>query len=408
MADILLDTADIPRPDTIIMGLQDPKGGLKSPLMTSVTDPINQRMRTDERMAHFFEGVYDLSPESHLSRFVKALLGDAGAGGLGKKYTVARLQSILSTMRYHDLDAFYGKVFGIKRLSEEVLGINPYSDSASDAEWEEIERRDASYRARIEAFSRAISLGPTVAGMEGIASAMTGVECRVIENYVTLDEGTVSTAPTAPLARTYEIVERDFVTHGLLENYNYAAIESGRGVFGDYGDINRTRFTIVPKEHISLEKIRMLSIVLQRLKPLGSTVVISAEGAITHRAVPVRDAYADSVYWQVTAKKAPSKVEAKYTGAKEGEFSPAQRPVFSTYNGEEWYYNNEVTKVTGYVLQDGKVAASKNYQTITTKNPLNTFTFPPSEAIITKNIRAARHAADAIMTANAFGREGVI
>lgn len=413
MADILPDTAGIPRPETILMALQDPNGSLKSPQMTSVTDPINSRVRAADRMAHFFEGIYDTSAESHLTRFVKTLLGDAGAGGIGKMYTVARLQSVLTTMRYHDLDMFYGTVFGIKRLADEMLGMSPYTDTASDAEWEEIEARDASYRSRIEAFSRAIALGPTVAGMEGVGFAVTGVECRVIENYVTLDEGAVMAPPTAPVARIYETVERDFESYGLLDNYSYSNIESGKGVFGDYGDVNRTRFTIIPKEHISLERIRMLSIVLNRLKPLGSMVVISPEGAISHRGVPVRQAYADSVYWQVTAKKAPSKIEAKYTNAPVGQFTPAKRPVFSAYQGEAWAYNSEVTKVTSYVLQDRRVVASSNYQRITTtlpgtKSPV-TLSYAPEEAILpTSKIIQGRAASDAISLTDAFGREGVI
>ncbi len=413
MADILLDTAGIPRPETILMALQDPNGGLKSPQMTSVTDPINNRVRAADRMAHFFEGLYDTSAESHLTRFVKTLLGDAGAGGVAKQYTVARLQSVLTTMRYNDLDSFYGTVFGIKRMSDETLGINPFTDTASDADWEEIEARDSGYRSRIEAFSRAIALGATVAGMEGAAFALTGVECRVIENYLTLDEGDVLAPPTAPVARIYETVERDFESYGLMDNYNYASIESGKGVFGDYGDVNRTRFTIIPKEHLSLERIRMLSIVLDRLKPLGSLIVVSPEGAITHRGVPVRHAYADSVYWKVTAKKAPSAIEAKYTNAPVGQFTPAKRPVFSAYQGEAWSYNSEVTKVTAYVLQDNSVVASTNHQTIKTirpgtKSPV-TLTYAPEEAILpTSRLIQGRAASDAIMLTDAFGREGVI
>ena len=108
----------------VLLALQAPTGLPRSSQLSTVTDPITATQRTSDRMRHFFPDVYDLSPESHLSRFVKVLIGDAGIGGLTKQYAVARQQSFLLTTRYNDLDRFYGAVLGFRRMSSETLDIS--------------------------------------------------------------------------------------------------------------------------------------------------------------------------------------------------------------------------------------------------------------------------------------------
>src|SRR5699024_9504627 len=137
-----------------------------------VTDPISNAPPSSVRMRHFFDGLYDLSAESHLSRFCKVLLGDAGAGYLQQVYLYARTQSVLATMRFSDLDAFYGDVLGLERMSWERTDPARYLTANTPSEWDEIEARDAAYRARIEAFSRSLGMGGTPSGLIGVATAL--------------------------------------------------------------------------------------------------------------------------------------------------------------------------------------------------------------------------------------------
>lgn len=142
---------------------------------------------TLDRFAHFPEEVYDLSAESHLVRFLKALTGDAGAGQLRKRLIMARLQQSLQGIRFHDLDRFYGSLFGIKRTTDEALTIDPYFSTATSEQWTAQEVADASYRSRISQFAKALAFGPTPTGIELVAEALLSVDCDVYETYEQAD-----------------------------------------------------------------------------------------------------------------------------------------------------------------------------------------------------------------------------
>src|SRR5690606_2521795 len=60
------------------------------------TDLVNPADSPHSRHRHFPEGLYNLRPQSRLTRFLKALLGGSGVAQLRKRILMARLWSILS------------------------------------------------------------------------------------------------------------------------------------------------------------------------------------------------------------------------------------------------------------------------------------------------------------------------
>lgn len=331
-----------------LMRLQAPNGTLESSRLRPVTDPIALRPIPEARMAHFFEGVFDLSPESHLSRFVKVLLGDAGAGYMSKVLNHAHSQNILATMRYADLDAFYGDVLGLKRMSWEHTDPAKYFQINTPAEWDEIEARDASYRSRIEAFSRAIALGATPSGLRGLASALLGTEVRLYESYLMIDHaGSVSTSPTPARPRTYGEVEADYGTYGAMQGSTYADIEGNYGSIGRAEVNDRAHFVVRPMRPISSEEDYQLRRVMERFKPVGTLMTVDTKGLAVRTPVKPRGASADSVHWEVLSLIHPEDVVSYNYGTHIGAFE-APRPAMADKQTEAWSYNSDIVSVRGY------------------------------------------------------------
>ncbi len=390
----------------VLLNLQSPTGTPRSSRLTSVTDPIGAVPRVSDQLAHFYPGLYDLSPSSHLSRFLKALLGDTGIGGVSKQYTVSRLHSVVMTTRYHDLDRFYGNLLGVRRMASEALGTNPYSEDSTPEEWEVIDARDAAYRSRVETFSRAVGLGATPDGMAALAQAITGVECRVHESYLDVDEEGSVPIPAPVTGRTYGDVEDDFGYYHAAGRGTYGDVEGGVAVFGGSGDSdsNRSEFVVSPKRSLSLEETYELSLVLRRFKPAGSLLRISPQGVPVHRPVIPRHVFADSTHWEVTAKVAPGKAVESAYGRSDGPGIPTSQPrsAFAGYQGEAWSFNGDVSTVFSYTIgTDGEVADRYNYQRVmVNKTPHD---YVPANALASQQeILAGRMMSDGVATISPF------
>lgn len=338
--------------DAILLALQTTTTGApRSSVLETTTDPMLLPKTVEERLAHLPETLYDTRPTSHLSRLAKALLGDAGAGGIRKRYIGARLQTVLSTMRYADMDALYGALFGLRRMSGETLAINPYFDAATPDEWAALDARDASYRSRLEAFGRSIPLAGTAEGMVAAAEAMLGIECRIYESWVLVDEtgSNPGGAPPAPGARLYSDVEEDFATYGDMDRGTYADIEGGTGGFGRTTSTNRGEFTLRPYRQITLEELHQLTAVMARLKPVGALMTVDPLGVAVHTPVAIRDVAADSEDWEISAKVAADQRVAAYYTRPASTPTVQPRPVHAGYQGEAWSYNSDVATTSSYV-----------------------------------------------------------
>ena len=304
------------------VNLPQPDGAME------VTNPVVVPRRMADRLAHMDPDLYDTSPESHLSRLLKALLGDAGVGRLEKSALLARLQHSLHGTHFYDLDRFYGALFGAQRASAELIGANPYTDMLTDEEWEAIGVADDSFRTRVEQLARAINFGATPTGMELAAEALLGCDVDIYESFVTADRA----------VQTYDDLE-GLGTYGDLEAFRYGELE-GDDTGVPVGSINRAVFVVVPKREITEEERYDVLRVLSVLKPAASIVRIRPLGQPHLTSVALRDVAADSEMWRII-QKTPRGLDPP---------AAKRRPPFTAYQGEAWSHVPEAAGVASYTL----------------------------------------------------------
>lgn len=377
-----------------ILKIQTAEGAPRPTGIDRGTDLILPPERIADRVRHFVEEVYNTSPESHIVRFMKVLLGDAGAGQLRKRLTVVRLQQALQGTHFFDLDRFYGALFGLRRHSFEKYVVNPYVDTATIAQWQDIAAKDGSYRSRVEQFARAITYGPTPTGIELAAEAVLAVDCDVYESFLQADSG----------YRTYAELESDYGVgtggYADMQGVSYADLE------GDplpRLDALRREFTVQPKRPITLEEAYNLGRVLDRIKPADSRFTVDADGLDLHMAVPLRGLHSDSSYWEIVphVSARPITTLDPYLNSS-GEPVEQPRPPFSGYQGEAWSYNGVVAGATAYSLdEDG----------IQTLLPVQRVVFPDGSfmnyetgyAVMPQRyVQAGRAVSDAIMVTHPY------
>lgn len=313
--------------------------------------------RAADRLDHFPEEVYDLSAESHLSRLMKALLGDAGAGQLRKKTLKARLQRTLSGSHFYEMDRFWGAILGFRRNSEEELPVDPYQDSLLAEEWEDIERRDALYRSRITQLARAVSLGATPIGAEFLAEAILSVDCEV---------------------------EEDFSTPG------------------------RRLFVIVPKRAVTAVERYDLTNVLEKTKPVNTMFDIEPVDVPLENRVPLRSIVASSELWEVLAKVATGARTAFTPYQEVGGTTPVEqpRPAFSGFQGEAWSYLGALKGVLAYKVVEG-VTMQQTTQRVAAEDG-GFFDYPATFGLASqKDIFAGRLGSDALLVSSTFTNRSI-
>jgi len=203
--------------------------------LLEATSPLLVPVRAADRLAHFDIG-YRTTSDTHLARFLKVLLGDAGIGGVRKGFLGARLSQTLQGSNFFDLDRFYGALFALRRRVEEIISGEVVQTSA---EWNDTYSRDALYRSRIQQFTRALSYGGSPTGMELLAEAVLNVDCDVYETY--LIDGHTEYGPIA-----------DFLV-GQIKTQEGTVIDLDRWTF-----TVRPRRPITPAEDYNLRRVLRL------------------------------------------------------------------------------------------------------------------------------------------------------
>lgn len=405
-----------------LMSLQLSDNGPESDAATTVTDPLLPDRNVIDRLGHMDPEIYDLSDNSHLMRFLKVLMGGAGAGGLRKQIAVARLQNSFRGMHFLDLDRFYGSLFGIKRTQAELMPdfgtlaapavFDPYTDTAGSDAWDDVHSRDASYRSRLVAFAKAIPHGATYPGLRAAAEALFGVECEIYESWTWIDEQNLAGTQQPVTLYTYTAVGATNPSWTTAETGHTWGALTGSSSAGTYflgrtGQKNRSEFVVQPKHQIRPDEAYEGIRVLNRLKPAGTQMTINSEGLAIHQQVPIRGVAADSEYWEVIAKVAPqpqlvdpAPTQPIYVQPDPKECQP--RPCFSGYQGETVCYNNDITTVFGYQMIETAVLTSTNYETVV-------FRDGKSKAFVTswgvmdgQQALAARVVSDGVMTSFAY------
>lgn len=170
-----------------IKSLGDTATVTSSPLV----EPLNAPLRFEERLKRFGEH-YNTNQDSHLYKLLVALCGDVGAGTLKREKLYPRLQQLLGSTYFQDLDKLYGNPLGVSRFPTELYIYDPHNEALTQEQWMEVFAKDASYRERCLTWMRAIIEGPTPRGMALAGEAACGIECDVYENYRFVDNQQLS------------------------------------------------------------------------------------------------------------------------------------------------------------------------------------------------------------------------
>ncbi len=93
-----------------------------------LAEPLNAPLRFEERLERFGEH-YNTNQDSHLYKFLVSLCGDAGAGSLKREKLYPRLQQMLATTYFQDIDKLYGNPIGISRLPIELYIYDPKNEA---------------------------------------------------------------------------------------------------------------------------------------------------------------------------------------------------------------------------------------------------------------------------------------
>lgn len=291
------------------------------------TSPLQPNRHGPYRMAHFSDGVYNLSPESHLSRLLKVLLGDAGIGQLAKRHLLARLQQTFGGTHFFDLDSFYGVIFGVQRKQSELLPADPATAALDPAVLDAARIADGSYRSRIEAFAKGLGLGATAIGIEAVAEAVLGIECNVRELWM-LDDQVTNTWSDLEAAGTW----------GALETYSWGGLESDSHLTSNKRPFkNRHVIQLTPHRPLTNEEEYIVLYALDRIKPAGTLIVIQPLPVSFDIDIPISRAAADSEHWEVRSQVRNTLVngQALHDGAIDS-LVPIVTPAWGSYQGEAW------------------------------------------------------------------------
>ena len=288
-----------------------------------ITNPLNPLLRSASRLAHFSDGVYDLSAESHLMRLLKALLGDSGVGGVQKAMLLVRLQQTLGGTHFFDLDAFYGGIFGVHRATDEHLTVDPHSDLVAATEWDQLRISDGSYRSRAARLTSAIQLGSTIKGIEAVAEAMTGVEFDVIEGWMY----------PAYKRNTWERWEAG--TWDDMEAFTWDELEYSETATVE---VPRNMITLYPHEQLSEGARFDVERVIDRIKPVNAIVVVSDDVVNSEIHDIAFAASSTSEKWEVRQQVRNSRINGilPYPNYPEDEFIEPPNPPWAGYTGEAW------------------------------------------------------------------------
>lgn len=359
-----------------------------------VTNPLSPQRRTADVMRHFDPDVYDVSSESHLSRLVKVILGDAGVGLLRKRNMVARLQSSVGGTHFLDLDRFWGAVFGLHRRAEELLDFDPYSETATDEQWDLAHIKDASYRARIMKFARAIHLGGTRDGIEAMAEAVLGIDVDVIETVAHKERWPRTWGDVAALGTWGDVAALG--TWGQVATRVASPTESG-------GESRHHVVTIRPRGPITWEEVVDLERAIERIKPAGITVKIVQTPDEAFARVPIASAAADSENWELTAvDRAP--------GSKD--LTPRQRFPWTTRSAEVWSHNESGPQAVAYFLDDDVTDSvrfdplvEQTVPQVTDVDGVPTYTYPSDALMPVEQVLSGRSVSDGIIVASPYSSD---
>lgn len=182
-----------------------------------VTNPITPIQRVIDQLQNFPDADFNLTQDSLLVRFMQVLMGETGAGQLRKALIASRVATTLEGSHFFALDAFWGALFGMRRLSFENIDIDPATFTNTKEGWRQVRQADASYRSRIRQLAIAIGYGDSPLGMKLAAEALLSVPCDIYESYVESD--------LERKGRTWSEIMATYATWGAINGTSWLVLQ---------------------------------------------------------------------------------------------------------------------------------------------------------------------------------------
>jgi len=230
-----------------------------------VVEPYNAPSNVFKQARKFFpEEVYNLSSQTTLYKFLLALLGDSGVGGMKKAFTYTRTQQTLSNVHFEDLDTLFSGPLSLSRQGAEIYNTLPSSSLLTDAQWLEVRSKDASYRSRANDYVKGLQYGSTQKGYSLIARAATGFDSEIYEQW-----------------QYYDDIESD------------APIG-----FPNLGQTNsRNEIVVLPKTNsLSQYEIKYLNDAFNRVQSINSVVTFTPQGSAVN-SIPINQVVSSSNFF---------------------------------------------------------------------------------------------------------------
>ena len=279
--------------------------------------PLMPPKSTDLRLAHFDEHVYSGTPDTILYKFIDAMCGDGGAGSLKKEIFIQRLSGALEGLYGTDLDYIFGNIRFLARTGSEAYSYNPATNMLTSDQWNEVQIKDAQYRARIREFWIAAANGNISSGVRQCVHAATSSDCQVLETWRFIDSFGLSEGLGRASGISYAAINvvtghRIFFTDDRPIQAKSNAVTYVTSQDDSYDWLvqkvqSRNELTVVPyKKVLTPSETRLLRGMLDRITPQDSIVTINPDGLAIHIPVKIAAASADSTYYQVEKTVTPT------------------------------------------------------------------------------------------------------
>jgi hypothetical protein len=230
---------------------------------------------TQSLMQDFDTDVYDTSSSSLIYKLVDAICGSTGAGALINQVFLNQLQGNLATTYGSDLDYFFGNIGFLPRSPAEQYMYNTSTDLLNSDQWDEVNIKNAWYRARIQAFWTACNTGGTAQAIRMICQAAVSCDCLVLESWRYIDNFGLA---SEPLGRAHQ----------------------NPGTVGASTSNGLNEVTVQPlKSSLSAQEFKLLRDMLARVMPIETVVTINTSGLASLEPVPTNSAASNSTYFQV-------------------------------------------------------------------------------------------------------------
>jgi hypothetical protein len=179
--------------------------------------PLWSHLTFEQKISNFPDNIYNFDEGDYLTSLMKILLGNSGTGQLRNTQNSARITQ--NYAEFSNLDEIMGNILNIKRVSSEMYSFatNPFIDQLTTTQWDEVIRKDSSYRERLMGAAESFQLGATIWALMELCEALTEIKFYVLEGWRNPGNG-----------RSGLDGNREIVLYPILDTGNYFKWNQGK------------------------------------------------------------------------------------------------------------------------------------------------------------------------------------